>query len=73
MNGINRIRHRLGMSRQDLALAIGVTPVTVGRWERGEREPSSSHAWSLIHLARERRVGASLEAIYPDPAIGESI
>lgn len=34
------MRKRIGMSREVLAQLLGVAPITVGRWERGESEPT---------------------------------
>ena len=40
MNNIRRLREARGMSQFQLAVAIGVTPVTVGLWESGKYFPS---------------------------------
>lgn len=50
-----------------MAEKIGVNAMTVGKWERGQGEPRSYHAWAIIHLARAARVGAQLSDFYPDP------
>jgi DNA-binding XRE family transcriptional regulator len=36
------LRERAGLSRADLAAAIGVTPGAVWLWEKGKRQPSGS-------------------------------
>lgn len=41
------MRRRAGMSRETLARLIGVAPITVGRWERGEGRPGAWHAGLL--------------------------
>jgi transcriptional regulator with XRE-family HTH domain len=52
------LRTRLGLSREDLAAKLGVTPSAVGKWERGVTFPS----------------GRRLKALYDlDEAHGESI
>ena len=46
MRGIRVMR---GMSRSDAAELIGVTAETIGRWERGDSEPTRPY---LISMAR---------------------
>ena len=71
MTQIENIRLRMGMSRKDLAGALETSEASLSRWERGQHYMPIYTAWRLIHLARARRVGASLERIYPDPTIGD--
>lgn len=66
MNGIKALRQRLGMSRRELAKALGVHENAIGNWERGEGKPRLDTGWRLIRLCRAARVGASLERIYPE-------
>lgn len=66
MTGIKELRQRLGMSRGELAVALGVHPNAIGNWERREGKPRMNIAWRLIRLCRAARVGASLERIYPE-------
>lgn len=40
-----RLAH--GMTQRDLAAHIGVHPVTVSQWERGDRAPSSNNISKL--------------------------
>ena len=44
---IRGIRQRSGLGRHTFASAVGVTPATVERWERGERFPAGSAARAL--------------------------
>jgi DNA-binding transcriptional regulator YiaG len=37
---ISRLRHRLNLTQEEFAHAIGVTVSTVNRWENGHIEPS---------------------------------
>jgi DNA-binding transcriptional regulator YiaG len=37
---ISRLRHRLALTQEEFAHAIGVTVSTVNRWENGHIEPS---------------------------------
>lgn len=46
MRGIRVMR---GMSRSDAAEQVGVTAETIGRWERGDSEPTRPY---LISMAR---------------------
>ncbi|WP_278591483.1 helix-turn-helix domain-containing protein [Olsenella uli] len=46
MRGIRVMR---GMSRSDAAERVGVTAETIGRWERGDSEPTRPY---LISMAR---------------------
>ncbi|MFF3157996.1 helix-turn-helix domain-containing protein [Streptomyces sp. NPDC057910] len=49
-SGLRAARDDRGMSQDDLAKAIGVTPNTVGRWERGKGAPSSRAFGVLVEL-----------------------
>ncbi len=33
------LREQAGLTRRQIAEALGVTPTTVGRWEKGNRNP----------------------------------
>lgn len=44
---IRELRSRRGLKRLDLAVAVGVDPHTVGRWERDEANPQPHHLASL--------------------------
>lgn len=37
---LTRARKQRGLSQKSLAIALGVSPITVNRWERGTRTPS---------------------------------
>jgi DNA-binding XRE family transcriptional regulator len=39
-----RQRISLGLSQKEAAAEIGVDPATLARWERGDREPTGTHA-----------------------------
>lgn len=43
-------RERRGMTRADLADAIGVTSKSIGNWERGDRDPSTSYLSALAKV-----------------------
>jgi DNA-binding transcriptional regulator YiaG len=48
---------RGGMSELDFALLLGVSPVTVWRWERGGIKPREGPATVLLELMRDHRRG----------------
>lgn len=48
---IRAIREGLGMTQAALAEAMGVQPLAISRWERGERQPDGP-AVVLLALAR---------------------
>ena len=61
MRGIRVLR---GMSRSQVAEAIGVTAETIGRWERGESEPTRAY---LISMARA--YGVSIDQLVGEKAL----
>ena len=65
---ISALRHRLGMTQEEFAHAIGVTVSTVNRWENGHIEPS--------RLARKAMQGLAVQAAIPmdlEPVTGPLI
>lgn len=48
-----RIRLATGRSLQEIGSAVGVTPVTVWRWERGQRSPRGPAAIAYCELLRQ--------------------
>ena len=47
-------REELGMTQEQLAVALGVAPNTVARWERGERNIPPYLSLALQTVERER-------------------
>lgn len=45
-----RIRNSAGVTLREMGVALCVTPMTVLRWERGERRPTLEHAVSYRRL-----------------------
>lgn len=68
---LRRIRERLTpFSQESIAEQIGVVTETVGRWERGEREP---RAWELQMLAERYELDDSVIPwlLFPTDSISE--
>ena len=45
---LKRLRNKYNLTQKELGLGIGVTDMTISRWEIGERSPSGRH---LIELS----------------------
>ncbi len=54
------IRDRAEASLEDIARELGVTRMTVCRWERGERKPWKKHRAAYVRLLR--RLAAEFDA-----------
>ena len=54
---LRRIRQSLGLTQEELARALGVTPNTVARWEQGVHAVSPLARLALLHLARTHGPG----------------
>lgn len=68
---IGRVRKRLTEYTQEtIAEALGVDTETVGRWERGQREPT---AYKLALMAEKYRLPDEVAAwfLYPTDSISE--
>lgn len=55
MRAIQRLK-KSGLSRGEIARAIGATRQAVGFWERGKRSPSHDSREKLIELALSRGI-----------------
>lgn len=62
-DNLKRIRADRGITQKSLGASIGVTPVTVGNWERGERQPSFK---LLLQLAAI--LGVSADELLGNPS-----
>lgn len=49
MSEIRKIRKALGMSAEELAKRVGVHPLSIYRYETGQREPGISIANKIAH------------------------
>lgn len=50
-----RLRTRTGMTQLDFARLVGVTPITVSRWERGTTKMSTAYAVLVKKVVDEYR------------------
>jgi len=50
---IKELRHKLGLSQEGLARRLGVSVVTVRRWEKGTFQPSPLALRRIEELIRE--------------------
>jgi transcriptional regulator with XRE-family HTH domain len=50
MKTIRELREERGWSQFELAIRAGVTPGTVGNWERGKTEPKASQLHQLADV-----------------------
>ena len=64
-NNFKQIRLNLGLSRKDLAKALGVTYGAISNYEYGTRKPALSICYRIIDLAKHRKLKVKLEDIYP--------
>lgn len=56
MDSLTHVRKARGISRAELARLIGMDVETIGRYERGDREPKAS---TIVSLSRV--LGCSIE------------
>ena len=60
---VQRIRSRLGLSQEQFALMIGISPCTVQNWEQKRREPEGA-AKALLMVTAARHPSVVLEALH---------
>lgn len=53
-DAVKHLRNELGLTQTELSGALHVTPVTIGRWERGENIPNRSITAALLSFARSQ-------------------
>jgi DNA-binding XRE family transcriptional regulator len=68
---IRAARHALGLMRHELAAQLGVTELSIWRWEKGLRTITAAHQHLLKLLLREHAVGKERTATGGPEAIGE--
>ncbi len=68
-NSISTLRHRLNMTQEEFAHAIGVTVSTVNRWENGHIEPSRLARKAMQGLASQAAIPLDFDEA-PSPLIG---
>lgn len=52
---IKELRHKLGLSQEGLARKLGVSVLTVRRWEKGTFKPSALALRRIEELMRETK------------------
>jgi DNA-binding transcriptional regulator YiaG len=54
-DSIQRLRHHLGLTQQELAERMGTRQQTISEWETGMYQPRGASATLLSMIAREAR------------------
>lgn len=54
-----RLRRRMGMTQRQFADIVGVDPITVSRWERGETKVSMAYSTHIRQVTDEVRQEAA--------------
>lgn len=67
---VRRVRRLLDETQAEFAKRLGVDPVTVARWETGQRRCAGLYAVALARLDPERRLSEA-QATRGVPALGE--
>ena len=65
-DGILKLREQLGLTQVEFAQVVGVHPITVSKWERGEAVPSAYQNALFEQFregARSRKVRETLKGI----------
>lgn len=55
-DAVKYLRNELGLTQTELAAALHVTPLTIGRWEKGKNLPNPSLSAIVLDYAREKGV-----------------
>lgn len=63
---LKELRARLGMTQLKFALAIGMTPTTIAKYETGERLPPIKTILKIIKLAKKHGIDIRIEDIYSE-------
>lgn len=63
---IKNLRSRLEMTQLKFALAVGSTPTTIAKYEKGERNPSVKMAYKMIKLAKKHGIDIGIEDIFSE-------
>ena len=69
MKTIRELREARGWTQLELAVKLGVTPVTVYNWERGKHVPTATQLRALARTFEVRMDDIDFEA----PALGSKI
>ena len=52
---LKKLRKKMGIRQEDFAKMLDVDPLTISRWERGERRPMPVHLRKIERIKRKRR------------------
>ena len=53
---IKAIRVKMGLNQEQLAMQLGVSPITVNRWENGKAKPTVLAQNKLYEVCREAKI-----------------
>ena len=71
---VRNVRRRLGLTQEGLASRLGVSCVTVNRWEAGKSKPKSRYRLQLIQLEQEQPIEwAEQRAFRPIQYLGSKL
>ena len=73
---IKSLRELLNLNQVQLAQLLGVHPITVSKWERGESAPNGYQAVMLSHFrngARDNEVRTSTESLLIGMGVGVAL
>src|ERR1700680_2393525 len=65
---IRALRRAMGLKQPDFAALVGVSPVTISRWENGQNDPTEL-AWARIEELQLTRVGTLRQAASSRPPL----
>ena len=66
---IHRLRARTGLTQEKFAARLGVTCLTINRWENGRTKPSPLALKQLHGLALELEPGDEADAAFSEPPL----
>ena len=75
-HAIKSLRELLNLNQVQLAQLLGVHPITVSKWERGESAPTAYQMALLQHFqdgARDKEVRISIESLLIGMGVGVAL
>lgn len=73
---IKSIRVTLGLNQVQFSQLLGVHPITISKWERGESSPSAYQATLLGHFrdgAKDKEVRLNIESLLIGVGVGVAL